>query len=46
MSGVQFISERGDVYMCKYMFMQAVCPTTVELDLMFVSVVRFLLLQN
>lgn len=30
--------------MCKYMFIQAVRPTTVEMDLMFVSVVRFLLL--
>lgn len=45
LSGVQFISEREDVYMCKYMFVQAVSPTTVEPDLMFVSVVRFLLLK-
>lgn len=33
------------MYMCKYMFIQAVSPTTVELDLMFVLVVRFLLLK-
>lgn len=29
------------MYMCRYMFIWAVCPTTVEMDLTFVLVVRF-----
>lgn len=33
------------MYMCRYMFIWAVCPTTVEMDLMFVLVVRFLSLS-
>lgn len=28
------------MYMCRYMFIWAVCPTTVEMDLTFVMVVR------
>lgn len=32
--------------MCRYMFIGAVCPTTVEMDLMFVLVVRFILLNR
>lgn len=31
--------------MCRYMFIRAVCPTTVEMDLTFVLVVRFILLK-
>ena len=31
--------------LCRYMFIGAVCPTTVEMDLMFVLVVRFILLN-
>lgn len=30
------------MYMCRYMFIWAVCPTTVEMDLTFVLVVRFI----
>lgn len=33
------------MYMCRYMFIWAVCATTVEMDLMFVLVVRFILLN-
>lgn len=33
------------MYMCRYMFIGTVCPTTVEMDLTFVSVVRFILLN-
>lgn len=29
------------MYMCRYMFIWAVCPTTVEMDLTFVMVERF-----
>lgn len=30
------------MYMCRYMFIWAVCPTTIEMDLTFVLVVRFI----
>lgn len=33
------------MYMCRYMFIWAVCPTTVEMDLTFVLVVRFISLN-
>lgn len=33
------------MYMCRYMFIWAVCPTTVEMDLTFVLVVRFMSLN-
>lgn len=31
------------MYMCRYMFIWAACPTTVEMDLIFALVVRFIL---
>lgn len=31
--------------MCRYMFIWAVCPTTVEMDLTFVLLVRFIIAQ-
>lgn len=33
------------MYMCRYMFIWTVCPTTVEMDLTFVLVVRFISLK-
>lgn len=30
------------MYMCRYMFIWAVCPTTVEMDLTLVLVMRFI----
>lgn len=33
------------MYMCRYMFIWAVRPTTVEMDLTFVLVVRFISLD-
>lgn len=33
------------MYMCRYMFIWTVCPTTVEMDLTFVLMVRFILLK-
>lgn len=31
--------------MCKYVFIWAVCPTTIEMDLTFVLVVKFITLK-
>lgn len=34
------------MYMCRYMFIWAACPTTIEMDLTFVLMVRFIWLNR